>query len=517
MALVALALLLLPAASAAAVTARPADSFVDSIGVNVHLGFTDTPYFEEYDGVAAALEQLGVRHVRDVLYRDSSEDQYEAIDDLASRGIGSTLVLGSPADGASGLEELITSLKSKLAGAVDAVEGPNEYSTTSGDAEWVNHLTAYQQQLDAEINADPALEDLPVIGPSIVHGDQDELGNVSSYLDYGNIHSYPQGNPPDKLGSFITRAELNSGTKPIAATETGYHTALNWSGEQPPVSEAAMATYVPRLFLEYFRWGIVRTFSYELLDEFPNPALDQREDHFGLLRNDLAPKPAFTALANTIAILEDPGPAFVPGSLDYTLSENGVDFPGPESTGLHRVLMNKRDGSFYLALWRTTSVWDPAKQESIAAPAEPVTVTVKPGIESAVEYLPNDSSAPVWSLTKPADPVSVEVGPRVVILKLMLAAEGLPSPPTEPSTSGNDTSTDIELPEQVPPPRRCHVPALRDRTLSSARKRLASAGCALGAVTRVGDSAHRPPRVIRQAPRPGARRAPGALVRLTLR
>ena len=233
---------------------------------------------------------------------------------------------------------------------MEAIEGPNEYST-SGDPNWKPNLVAYQQALYAQVKADPELAALPVIGPSIVHNDQAALGDISAYLDCGNIHSYPQGNPPDKLGSFIAKAELNSGAKPIVATETGYHTALNWSGENPPVSEAAMATYMPRLFLEYFRWGIARTFSYELLDEFDDPGWTRQEANFGLLRHDLSPKPAFDALRNTIGSSKTPArpSARRPST---TRSAKPASLPRPGKRGLHKVLLQKRDGSFYLALWR---------------------------------------------------------------------------------------------------------------------------------------------------------------------
>ena len=470
--------LALPQQAGAAVKARAADGFVDSIGVNVHLAFNDTPYVPEFATVKQRLEELGIRHVRDELeYYPDRDAQFERLSELAAAGFGSTLIIGSPDNGSAGLEALLEIAAEEIDG-VEALEGPNEFST-SGDPDWQPHLVAYQRELYEQAQADPALSALPLVGPSIVHGDQDELGDVSADLDFGNIHSYPFGNPPDKLGTAIARAELNSGQKPIWATETGYHTALNWSGEHPPVSEAAMATYVPRLFLEYFRWGIVRTFSYELLDEWPDPGLDERESDFGLLRNDLAPKPAFDALRNTIAILEDPGAPFDPTALDYSLSEGGVAFSGPESPGLHKVLLQKRDGSFYLVLWRTSSVWDPATGAPLAAPTAPVEVAVAPGIASVTSYQPNVSAAPVWSLTQPDEPLTVEVGPAATILRLVPGdpgAEPEPETPPKPEEPGptpgpnpgpgsgtGSTPTDeqkptVEEPRPELPP--CSVPRL---------------------------------------------------------
>jgi hypothetical protein len=513
--------LALPVRADAAVQARPADAFVDSIGVNVHTAYNDTPYVPEFATVEQRLGELGVRHVRDEL-RDFPDraGQYERLNQLAADGFGSTLVVGSPVDGIDGLEALLGIAADELDG-VEALEGPNEYST-SGDPEWQPHLLTYQQALYEQAKADPALVDLPLVGPSIVHNDQAQLGDVSAWLDSGNTHSYPFGNPPDKLGAAIAKAELNSAQKPIWATETGYHTALNWTGEHPPVSEATMTTYVPRLFLEYFRWGIVRTFSYELLDEWPDPGLDERESDFGLLRNDLAPKPAFDALRNTIAILEDPGTPFDPAALDYSLGEGGVELAGPESPGLHKLLLQKRDGSFYLVLWRTNSVWDPATGEPLAAAPAPVEVSVAPGIESATTYLPNVAAAPVWSLTRPEEPVTVEVGPAATVLRILPGAPGSkpepeagPGPAPGPTTATGPGPTEDQRSDggSQPDPPPCSVPKLAGRKLGSAGERLRAAHCRLGAIL---GPRGRSSRVTTQHPRPGRLLAPEAPVRVKL-
>jgi PASTA domain-containing protein len=501
-ALAALALTLPSPPAASAAKARTADSFVDSVGVNVHLGFFDTPYHGEFETVRQRLLELGVRHVRDELTPEADEAQYEALNELAAAGIRSTLILGDPGDGLAGVDALVDSVAAQLPGAAEAVEGPNEYSTRGGST-WKEDLVAYQERLYEAVKDDPALASLPVIGPSIVHGDQAALGDVSAHLDYGNIHSYPEGNGPEhKMGSIVQVAKLNSGPKPIMATETGYTTALGWTpagpGENRPISEEGMAVYMPRLFFEYFSRQIVRTFSYELLDEFPNPALDDREDHFGLLRNDLSPKPAFTALRNTIDVLEDPGPDFAPGALDYALLGS--------TANLHRVLLQKRDGTFYLALWRIASVWDPVAKEALAAPSEPVTLQLPAGTEATALYEPGASPDPVPSFARSGEP-TVEIGPEVAIVALSPAVEEPkqtnPTPPFPMVTA---------FPEEGFVAR-CVVPSLRGRSLKVSRKRLARADCRLGRVRgrRVGTS-----KVKRQSPAPGTALAAGARVSVKL-
>jgi hypothetical protein len=401
------------AAAAATEPAHAADSFVESIGVNTHTLFTGTPYATRFDAVKQRLIELGVHHVREDLALDDP-DQYRSLNELASAGIRSNLIMGDPGNGEAGLDELVATVREQLPSAVDAVEGPNEYSTRGGP-NWRSDLIAYQQRLYAAIKGDPALSSLPVIGPSIVHGDQAALGDVSSSLDYGTMHSYPNGAMPEEnLSSQLAQAALNSGAKPVMATETGYNTAVGSSGELKPVSEEAMATYIPRLFLEYFGRGVARTYSYELLNEFPDPGSTEPESNFGLLRNDLSPKPAFTALRNTIWILSDPGTPFVPESLDYTLEGDLSD--------LHKVLLEKRDGSYYLALWRGSEVWDPASRTPVAAPEKAVKVSLGREAKSAEVYLPNVSATPTSSLSAKDGALTVAVGPRVTIVRIVPGA-----------------------------------------------------------------------------------------------
>ena len=125
---------------------------------------------------------------------------------------------------------------------------------------------------------------LPIIAPSFVY--------TQSYAEVGllpctggNIHSYPGGGIPDGgLDANCAPVPYVAGTNSIWATETGYYTMND--GVQG-IDFTAQAKYMPRLFLEYFRRGIVRTYSYELLDELSksNPTLSSTncQSHFGLV------------------------------------------------------------------------------------------------------------------------------------------------------------------------------------------------------------------------------------------
>jgi hypothetical protein len=511
----------LAAAPAGAATARRADAFVESIGVNVHLGYGGTPYTESLPTLEQRLGELGVHHVRTGFLPGSATID-KGVEELGALGIGSTLIMGVPTEPSGALPQMLGDIEALPAGSVDAVEGPNEWST-SGHTNWKAELVAYQERLFREVNERSALAALPVLGPSIVGGGQAALGNISAYLDDGNIHSYPEGDVPEnKLSYYLKQAALNSGTKPIEATETGYTNATAWTpsgpGENKPISEAAAAVYLPRLYLEYWSHGITRTFDYELVDEYENAALDEREDHFGLLRHDLTLKPAASALANLTAILADPGPAVAPGSLEYTLA-------GGEAK-VRSVLMEKNDGTFYLALWRMQSIWNPDTKQPIAAAPEPLEVSFTAGPVDWSAYEPTTSAAPVSS-GGPSQTVTVPVGAGVTILRLE-ATDEAPSTEPEPGAPGGSPAavppaTAPIVPQVLPLPQwsapRCVVPPLAGRRLAAAKASVRGAGCLPRAVAvlthpRRPSAAERAQRVTRSTPTAGTVLDAGATVKL---
>jgi hypothetical protein len=344
---------------------KRAGDFVDSVGVNVHLGYADTPYGHR-DIVKAKLLELGVRYIRDGL-NPGQPAVYHAWRDLASRGIRLDLIAGDPLrrGGIGPIKDQLAIVKGELLHAVASLEGPNEYDN-QGDPNWASTLRDYQRQLYEQVKHDPALTGIPVVGPTVVKPDShDQLGDISRWLDYGNMHPYPSGAPPDldsQLNQELQWAAANADSKRVQATETGYHNALNANSPHRGTSEEAAGVYVPRLFLDYFRRGVARTFDYELVDEHPDQPRENIEANFGLLRNDFSEKPAFVALKRLIALLRDPGPSFKTGSLDYSIK----DAP----TSLRQVLLQKHDGSFDLALWNAVSIWDPTTAKPLS-PADP--------------------------------------------------------------------------------------------------------------------------------------------------
>jgi hypothetical protein len=323
-----------------------ADGLADSVGVNVHFTYTDTAYANQA-GVIARLRELGVRHVRDAMPSPIGSPLAAGLGEAARAGIGSTLL---PHDPVNDPGPLIAQSRQVLGKSIDAFEGPNE-PDNSGDPGWEANLPSYMDTMRDRVRREAP--GVPLIAPSLVYASSrgEVLPRVPGML---NAHPYSGGGPPEPaLGESVRELHglARGRRRGIVFTEAGYHNAINATSGQPPVSEQAAGVYIPRLLLTAFGAGVRRTFLYELVDEKPEPGLTDQEQHFGLLRNDLSPKPAFTALQTMLAALRaTPGP----GTREHVPWAVVPDEPGD----VKRVLLRRPDGSHLIALWRPVSVWD---------------------------------------------------------------------------------------------------------------------------------------------------------------
>jgi len=291
-------------------------------------------------------------------------------------------------------------------------------------------LRAYQQRLYEAVKGNASTRRISVIGPSFTSGAAyAHVGDLSASVDYGNMHNYYAGRNPGTdgwgaggYGSIawnLSNARKYASQRPTVSTETGYHNAVDSSTGHAGTPEVVAGRYVPRLFLEHFSRGIVRTYAYELIDQKAAPASDgsNPEYHFGLLRNDGTEKPAYVALKNLIGLLEEP-PAepgdllFSPGALNYSLSG--------ETQAVHRLLLQKRDGRFYLILWQEVPSYDPNTKRVLPVPDKKVTLTLEQPFGRVTIYQPNVSDKPTayyanpeqLELRVPDHPLVVELASR---------------------------------------------------------------------------------------------------------
>ncbi len=371
--------------------ARSADTFVNSIGVNVHLSYFQSPYGKGWDDIVKPkLLASGIRHIRDgatVLPDDKWMGiVYGRMNELAARGVHADLVIRLADPNVQATLDGWDRLLQFALPAAESFEGLNEHDI-SKRGNWVQEILSTQRALYAKVKGDPRTKDMPVYGPSMGRArNAQSVGDLSSFMDYGNTHPYPGGLPPmANLADHETKAKSMIGRREMVVTETGYHNAMQWTGDHPPVTEEAAGRYMPRLLLDYFDAGISRTYIYEFIDE--GTSQTNREQAFGLLRADGSEKPAYTAVKNLIAILTDPGPSFSPGRLDYTVAGDMGD--------VNTMLLQKRDGRFYLIFWQDAPSYDIRTRLASLVPDRHMTLT-----------LANPAQLKVYQPLKSAEPLS---------------------------------------------------------------------------------------------------------------
>ena len=383
--------------------AKPADSFVDSIGIVTHLRYGDTSYGRYSDVVEPRLRELGLRHIRD---GGNNDDMYAKLRRLATFGIKSTLVM-DPRDGITP-DNAVEQIKKALPG-VEAVEGPNEWDANIQTMSYKGKsfpdgLRDYQADLYRAVKGDPATANLPVLVPSMAQPENgSKVGTLTQFSDLGNMHSYAGGQVPgsDFDRRWLPLTKQYSGDRPIIVTETGYHNAVNdRETTHKAVTEQVSAKYIPRTFLEFFNRGIKRTFLYELMDQRPAP---DAENNFGIIRADGTPKPAFYALRNMIQVLNDTPGNTASGGLSYYFSGNVKD--------LRHLLLQKSNGEFYLVMWLNSESTDATKTQR-------VTVNLLTPTQQAATFLPNRSASATATFSTPTR-VTMDVPDAPIILKVV--------------------------------------------------------------------------------------------------
>jgi hypothetical protein len=379
--------------------------------------YYDTAY-GNWPKVVSRLRELGVTHLRDGLYanespewRDWTERYYRAVDLAAANGMRFDFGMGRPGARTGTIDELVAVAGGRLRHAAEALEAPNEFDKGAKGRRWARRLAAYSRALSREVRSSASLRGLPLIGPSFssIRGPL-TVGDLRDYVDRGNVHAYTGGLSPDPghLRTELKRASAVAGNKPVWATEVGFHNALRMRSRtaQSPVSERVAAIYLLRTFLEHFRSGIPRTYAYELLDEHPDPARRDPEQHFGLLRSDFSRKPAFRALRNLLDVVGADA-----GAPDLKPLRIEMDAPA----GVRRLLLRRVDGTYLVILWRLDSAWQRDRRRPLRVAPRRVRLEL-PGVRQAGVVDPTVSARPRPERLRGADRLALRVGASPVIV-----------------------------------------------------------------------------------------------------
>ncbi|ACS56226.1 calcium-binding protein [Rhizobium leguminosarum] len=411
------------------------NDIIRSFGIDTHIDYTDGKY-SNVGEVVKALDYLGLDTVRDHAPNSASDPNGQThLGDAAEAGVQFVFSAQREVDPATVAQRLHSFVQAHP-GSVVGIEGPNEvnnwpvsYHGLSGQAA----ALAYQKDLSADVNADPLLKNIPVLGFTGY--------TVASASDYTTIHTYAKDG--DQPYSWLSR---ESGVqraadpgKPLAITETGYHTSLtaDTNGGWEGVSEATQAKLLLNTLMDGAALGSKQTFIYELLDAYSDPQGTNQEKHFGLFHLDYSAKPAATAIHNLTEILADDGAAkasFSAGTLNYSI--DGL----PSSA--RSLLTEKSDGSYQIIVWNEPDIWSQSSDTVIQATTTAVKVNLGASFGSVKVFDPVTGTTAIKSLSNVSSlPLDVVDHPLII----EVAGTGASTPP--PATNhlyggtGNDTFT----------------------------------------------------------------------------
>jgi hypothetical protein len=346
------------------VPVSPAGAFVDSIGINVHFNYYGSIYTNQTPLILTRLQQLGIRHLRDALCWQGNTPKNTYY--LLHQQLGD---LGYKTDYVAYINQPTSQIATypSLVNDMEAIEPANEYDI-SGDPAWVAHITAQQAALYSTIRA--VAPHVTVLAPSLAYpSDAPFLGNISHITQAGNLHGYFGGNNPANAPTLVADMKQNTPNQPTWVTESGYFAAAGPAFGSYGVTPAIQAVYSPRLLLDYWNSGVTHTYLYELADDL-EAGENAAQYHWGLLDNQAKPKPAFNALSTLIQLLGDPTPpsaaAFVPTPLPLTIQAS--------SPTVRYTLFEKRDGSYYLALWNEVPSYNPVSGQQLTPATQTVTL-----------------------------------------------------------------------------------------------------------------------------------------------
>ena len=357
--------------------AVPAMDFLNSMGVCVHI-----QHGENASRMAPLLKYIGVRNVRDAADRNYDTSGLIRLHDEA--GVKVVICIGSGARDADLPAVLDMARRLHRAGALLAIEGPNEPNnfggvtyrgrSTARDNTWMP-VAEMQRDLYAAVKADSELCRYPVFGVSETGAQTDNTGlqfltvppgkeclmpEGTRFADCLNVHNYMyhpswQGLADNRvwmaadhtaacrvdglygnhgltwLKKYEGYTEDELATVPRVTTETGVRVGDS-NGE---VTEHVQACHYMNVYLAQFSRGWKHTFIYEMIDD--------GDGAFGFFHRDYStPRLAAHALHNMTTLLADSLTAPC-DSLVYSLST--------ETDCVHDLLLRKHDGSFALVVW----------------------------------------------------------------------------------------------------------------------------------------------------------------------
>ena len=362
-----------PDAPASAEASVSEDAFTDSLGVNVHLNYTDGAYVD-LDRVAKDLDFLGIHHVR--THEGGETVAFEHYEKLARAGLKYTFIV--PWDRITKTIDFAERLEKRVPGSVVAIEGFNEidnWPVVYRDLQGEEAARAAQAFLYSEVRKRDALNGIPVLHFT----GSENVETLSAMSDIANIHSYNNNGmqPGHFIKNGLNKMKKVTGASPIMNTEFGNITIPpDWPASKPywanhtelGVDQDAQAKMILNGYFEGIALGVKRTYVYELLDQKVDPAGKEPQFHFGLFTFRHEPKKSAKALRNLTQFLEntrkqgrhDPVKAMLKPPID----------------GIGSIEIRRSDNSAILALWSRAEFWRWDQHSSEPVEPDPVNVSI---------------------------------------------------------------------------------------------------------------------------------------------
>jgi hypothetical protein len=333
-----------PSPSGPAATTLTSADFLDTVGINTHLSFTDTAYGNRAI-LVQRLKELGITHIRDGWNPGVTETTAFFRDRVAPMGIKLTFI-ASPRDGS--VAQFQHLFDTDVLRGLEAVESLNEWDANGG-AKWAAEARSWTIALSTSVKADSKTRTTPIVAPSLaatVTPAFAELGDLSQHVDFGNLHNY--AGPPlvfgrKKIEQAVDNAGIVARSRPVITTETGYSTGKT---QKLPTdaSDEQVAALLPRMLFEQYAAGIRRTFIYQLMDLWPE---NRKDGGYGLLKADGSPRLAYTSVKALLDLVRGHGN----GCVRQTCSPLKYQFTNGDSD-TRTVLLQEGPHRYHLALWQ---------------------------------------------------------------------------------------------------------------------------------------------------------------------
>ena len=432
-------------ALAATTRAVPARKFFDSVGICTHPNWQGTVW--ETSAWETVFLDSGARHTRGKIGNGPSGQAAMAhLEKLFSRGVKICVTVADQGDGLdragtrANIDFLVTAVGAEN---ISGIESANEYSNpATRPADWATQLREFHKWLYNTVRSRPALNNVPVIGPSIwgrQTNDYLTLGNLEPQVDRGCLHWYTGGRRPTRAGmpgkpadftyslaDAIREAKVLAPTKPLWITESGHPVA----GPETPLSsftitEKAAAKYIIRGLLDGFGEGVEKMNIYALIDDVHR---DPPRYH-GLTDGALKRRLTFHAVKNLLALFRDSGTLTTAGSLDYSL--------GNAPAVIKRQLFQKSDRTFLLTLYQDVDSYDRVNFRDLVV--APLTVRLNLAqLASKIEVFTPTLGPTVKQSVTNAKTLAIPVGDHVTVVRITPAGTASSTTAIDPAGEASD-------------------------------------------------------------------------------